>query len=121
MKPELEIATRRLKAQWPGHMRRVVYPGRKGFPDWLLTHEGRVGFVELKAAPTETTIIDLSEVQRAELVELDKEGLTAGVLTLIGEHEWTWHQPPWRHPKLYGWHSGRSSIRITPALIFGPD
>ena len=120
-KPELDIAARKLAHDWSGGARRVKYPGRRDFPDYILTNNGRVAFVELKAVASPRVIIKATRGQLEELEALAREGLTAGLLTLVGGDWWVLYRPPFRNKKLYADDAIETSMRATPALIFaGP-
>jgi len=119
MKPELGIATRRLEQQWPGHARRLVYPGRKGWPDFMLSYGGRVAFVELKAVPTVGATIPITAGQRDELTELGREGLCAVLLTLVDGKFWAAHRPPFKAKKLKASGDCVHFTVLTPKFIFG--
>ena len=120
-KPELTVAYNKLKSQWPGKLRRLVYPGRRSWPDFMMTYRGRVAFVEVKAVLTIGANLKLSKGQWNEIVELHREGLDALVLTMVGGKKWYVHVPPFMHDTLNATNASRHACVVDPQLIFGLD
>lgn len=118
-KPELDVAHRRLLKEWPGTVRRIRYPGRAFFPDYILSYNGHVAFVEMKAVRGPNVKIKVTSGQIDELENLALEGLTACLLTLVGDEFWEIQRPIFfKHGAIYVQPSGEIGKHVTPDLIF---
>jgi hypothetical protein len=92
--PETDLAYASLERDWPGHCLRL-HPVHRGDPDYLLTYgHRRYYLVEVKAAQSNQTVIDLRLNQRLTLNKLHQQKVSCLVLVFVEEAFWVAFYPP---------------------------